>query len=107
MASKAPPRIFSPTRRIAARRRMLALQDRPDAPRYLIDDMVGDVLERLAFLRFEPATALVIGDYSGELARALSARGVQVTDAEPALGFAEEQPYPFEGFDLIVSLGTL
>ncbi|MCJ2186398.1 methyltransferase domain-containing protein [Novosphingobium beihaiensis] len=107
MASKAPPRIFSPSRRIAARQRMLALQAQPDAPRYLIDDMVEDVLERLAFLRFEPASALIVGDYSGELARALSARGVTVTEAEPAQGFAEEQPYPFEGFDLIASLGTL
>lgn len=107
MASKAPPRIFSSVRRIAARRRMLALQALPDAPRYLIDDMVEDVLERLAFLRFAPAKALIAGDYSGELARTLTAQGVAVTEAEPALGFAEEQPYPFEGFDLIASLGTL
>ncbi|KHK91953.1 class I SAM-dependent methyltransferase [Novosphingobium malaysiense] len=107
MASKAPPRIFSPTRRMAARRRMVAFQAKRDAPRYLIDDMVEDVMERLAFLRFEPGRALVIGDYSGELGRALAAHGVSVTEAEPAQGFAEEQPYPFEGFDLIVSLGTL
>jgi hypothetical protein len=107
MASTAPPRIFSPARRIAARQRMLALQRRPDPARYLIDDMVEDVLERLAFLRFEPATALVIGDYSGALARELIGCGVAVTEAEPAAGFAEEQPYPVEGFDLIASLGTL
>lgn len=107
MASKAPPRIFSPTRRLAARRRMLRLQALPDAPRYMIDDMVEDVLERLAFLRFEPANALIVGDYSGELGRTLEARGVDVTQAEPAQGFVEEQPYPFEGFDLIASLGTL
>lgn len=107
MASKAPPRIFSPARRLALRRRMLALQKRPDAPRYIIEDMVEDVLERMSFLRFEPAQALVIGDYSGALAQALHARGVDVTQAEPALGFAEEQPFPFEGFDLIASLGTL
>jgi SAM-dependent methyltransferase len=107
MASKAPPHIFSPARRIAARRRMLALQARPDPARYLIDDMVEDVLERLAFLRFEPTSALVIGDYSGALARELAARGVAVAEAEPGLGFGEEQPFPFDGFDLIASLGTL
>ncbi|MCT2400764.1 methyltransferase domain-containing protein [Novosphingobium mangrovi (ex Huang et al. 2023)] len=107
MATKAPPRIFSSHRRLAVRRRMLALQALPDAPRYLIDDMVEDVQERLAFLRFEPKTALVIGDYSHALARALTAQGVAVTEVEPADGFAEEQPYPFEGFDLIVSLGCL
>ncbi|KQM17555.1 methyltransferase domain-containing protein [Novosphingobium sp. Leaf2] len=107
MASKAPPRIFSPARRLALRRRMLALQSRADAPRYIIEDMVEDVLERLSFLRFEPARALVIGDYSGALSQTLLARGVAVTQAEPALGFAEEQPFPFDGFDLIASLGTL
>jgi SAM-dependent methyltransferase len=107
MASKAPPRIFSPTRRIALRRRMLALQQRPNAPRYLIDDMVEDVLERLSFLRFEPATALVVGDYSGALAAQMEARGVVVTQVEAAFGFEEERPFPFEGFDLIASLGTL
>lgn len=107
MASKAPPRIFSPARRIAARRRMLALQQQADPARYLIDDMVEDVLERLSFLRFEPKTALVIGDYSGALARDLALLGVVVTQAEPGLDFVEEQPFPFEGFDLIASLGTL
>ena len=107
MAGNAPPRIFSMTRRRALRRRMLALQSMPDAPRYLIDDMVEDVLERLSFLRFEPARALVVGDYSGQLAAALAARGVTVTEVEPASGFDEEQPYPFEGFDLVASLGTL
>ncbi|PNU06132.1 methyltransferase [Novosphingobium guangzhouense] len=111
MASKAPPRIFSPTRRVAQRRRMLRLQQQPDAPRYLIDDMVEDVLERLSFLRMQPKTALVVGDYSGSLGMALRAQGTTVTEADPATGFAEEQPLngqgPFEGFGLIASLGTL
>lgn len=107
MASKAPPCIFSPTRRLAARRRMLSLQGGPDAPRYLIEDMIEDVVERLAFLRFEPGNALVVGDWTGGLARSLSARGVAVIEVEPAEGFNEEHPYPFERFDLIVSLGTL
>ncbi len=111
MAGNAPPRIFSMSRRRALRQRMLALQALPDAPRYMIDDMVEDVQERLAFLRFEPARALVVGDYSGELPRALRARGVAVSEEQPACGFDEEQPYPFaypfEGFDLIASLGTL
>ncbi|GFE76570.1 bifunctional 2-polyprenyl-6-hydroxyphenol methylase/3-demethylubiquinol 3-O-methyltransferase UbiG [Novosphingobium sp. TCA1] len=107
MASKAPPRIFSPTRRIAARRRALALQQQPDAPRYIHEDMVEDVLERLAFLRFEPKRALVIGDFTGQLARELASRGAEVIEAEPAQGFDEEAPFPFEGLDFIASLGTL
>lgn len=107
MSSKAPPRIFSPRRRLAVRRRMLALQRLPDAPRYLIEDMVEDVLERVAFLRFAPATALIVGDYSGALGRALTAQGVAVTAGDPATGLEEERPYPFGSFDLIASMGTL
>jgi SAM-dependent methyltransferase len=107
MASSSPPTIFSPARRIAARRRMRALQARADAPRYLIEDMVEDVRERLAFLRHAPKTALVIGDWTGELARSLEASGCAVTGAAPEDGFAEEVPFPFGGFDLVASLGTL
>jgi SAM-dependent methyltransferase len=111
-APAAPPRIFSPQRRAAARRRLLALQQRPDAPRYVMEDMVEDALDRLAFLRHRPQTALVMGDFTGAMAQALTSQGVQVTSADvvahgnaPAL--AEESPWPFSGFDLIVSLGTL
>ena len=84
---------------------MLRVQRGPvHAPRYLIDDMVDDVAERLAFLRHEPRNSLVVGDWS----RALRLRlGGVVTEAEPADGFDEERPYPFAGFDFIASLGTL
>ncbi|MCA8905069.1 MAG: methyltransferase domain-containing protein, partial [Hyphomonas sp.] len=107
MADKAPPVIFAPRRRIALRRRMLALQALPDAPRYLMADMVEDVLDRLSFLRLEPKNALVIGDYTGALAEALSDQGVVASCADPADGFDEELPFPSTGFDFIASLGTL
>ena len=107
MASSTPPTIFAPARRLAVRRRLRRLQARDDAPSYLLDDMIEDVLERLAFLRVEPGRALVIGDWTGALARALSARGADVSQADLADGFDEERPYPAGGFDLIVSLGTL
>ena len=108
----APPRIFAPHRRAATRRRLLALQRRPDAPRYVMEDMVEDALDRLAFLRHTPATALIVGDFTGTMAQALSAQGVAVTSADVvahdgALALAEETPWPFADFDLIVSLGTL
>lgn len=106
-APPAPPRIFSSARRIAVRKRASVLQQAPDAPHYLIDDMVEDVEERLSFLRFEPKRALIVGDWTGSLARSLAARGVDVVEAEPATGFDEERPYPFDGFDFIASLGTL
>ena len=103
----APPRIFSLKRRLAVRERMLAAQGRPDAPRYLLDDMIEDVVERLAFLQHRPKRALLIGDTGGILAAALATAETQVLSVEPARGFAEEQPYPDTGFDLIASLGTL
>jgi len=108
-----PPTIFSPQRRIAVRRRMRALQSRDDAARFVIDDMVDDVLDRLAFLRHAPARALVVGDFTGALATALRDQGVAVTCADPApiadeRAIDEERPYTFgQDFDLIVSLGTL
>jgi SAM-dependent methyltransferase len=112
MASSAPPRIFSATRRRAVRQRRAGLQRNADAPRYVMDDMVEDVLERLAFLRHRPARALLIGDWSGDLARALAAQGCALERGDPAPASGEtevdeELPLPFGTFDLIVSLGTL
>jgi SAM-dependent methyltransferase len=107
MASPAPPPIFAPSRRLAARRRILSLQEHADAPRYLMEDMVEDVLDRIGFLRLEPRNALVIGDWTGALTAALSAQGVVTTSADPLDGHDEERPLPSTGFDLIASLGTL
>jgi SAM-dependent methyltransferase len=102
MVNAAPPQIFSITRRLALRRRMLALQARPGAPRYLIGDMIEDVIERLGFLRIEPRRALVIGDWTGRLSRQLGTE-----QREPSDGFDEERPYPEGGYDFIASLATL
>lgn len=107
MAAPSPPRIFSPQRRLAARRRMLRAQQAADAPRYLLDDMIEDVIERLAFLRHVPRHALLIGDVGGRLADALRGSDRQITAIEPGDGFDEEAPYPQTGFDFIASLGTL
>ena len=103
----AAPTIFSATRRPAVRRRMRRLQEAVDAPRYLLDDMIEDVVERLAFLRHHPRNALVIGDYSRSLAAGLRERGAEVRETAPEDGLDEEQPLPFAGFDFIASLGTL
>jgi SAM-dependent methyltransferase len=106
MAS-APPTIFSPSRRAAARRRIAGLQQHPDAARFVIEDVVEDTLERLAFLRHETARALVIGEWTGELAKRLRKPGTEVVEAEPGDGFDEERPFPFEGFDFVASVATL
>ncbi len=112
MARNAPPSIFSAARRSAVRQRRAVLQRHADAPRYVMEDMIEDVLERLAFLRHQPARALLIGDWTGALAHALAAQGCAVGryDPSPAHGEApldEERPIPSSSFDLIVSLGTL
>ncbi|MCB2048154.1 MAG: class I SAM-dependent methyltransferase [Novosphingobium sp.] len=107
MVSTSPPSIFSSKRRRAVRQRMMDLQFRPDAPRYLAQDYAEDGLERLAFLRKEPGKALVIGDVTGTLAAALERQGAQVSSVDPATGFDEEQPNSGSGYDLIASLGTL
>jgi len=107
MDRPAPPTVFAPARRLAMRQRARRLQDRADAAAYVLHDMVEDVMERLGFLRHQPAQALVVGDWSEALVAALVAQGTQVDTAEPAVGFVEDAPYPTSGFDLIVSLGTL
>jgi SAM-dependent methyltransferase len=107
------PTIFSAARRGAVRRRMHGLQKQGEAARYIADDMAEDVLERLAFLRHEPARALIEGDVTGSIAAALTARGCEVVraDLQPTSGeiaIDEELPRPFSGgFDLCVNLGTL
>lgn len=106
-----PPRIFDPRRRTAVRQRMLALQLRADAARYLYADVAEDIAERLAFLRHRPASALVIGDAARLLDAPLEVLGAAITHADPAPGLApleldQEQPWPVGGFDLIVSAFT-
>jgi SAM-dependent methyltransferase len=103
MASQVPT-IFSPHRRQASARRALHLQTRPEAARFLMEDMIEDVLERLAFIRHEAHRALVMGDFTGELAKALRAQGAEVAVPD---ALDEERPYPRDDFDLIVSLATL
>lgn len=107
MTQLGPPRIFDKQRRAAVRRRAIMRQKRPDAARFVLDDMAEDVLDRIGFVRLEPQRALVVGDLTGGLAQALRGQGCTVETAEPADGFEEETPYLIAGFDLIASLGTL
>jgi SAM-dependent methyltransferase len=102
----APPRIFDPARRRAARRRALARQANAGAARFVLEDMIEDVAERLSFVRQPPGEALVIGDRTGVLVRDLVAQGHDVISRDVD-ALDEELPYPVAGFDLVVSLGTL
>ena len=106
MDNRAPPRIFSRQRRKAGYRRALVRQSQRDAARYVLDDMVEDVLDRLEFMRFEPARVLVIGDWTGTLALSLRGRGSQVEEANVRT-LDEERPLDGGPYDLIVSLASL
>ena len=106
MGQPAPPVIFAPARRLAVRRRMLHAQRAEQAPRYLLDDMVADVIERIAFLRHTPRRVLAIGDL-GALARQLASPDCEVTELDPGAQFDQEAPFPVGAFDTVVSLGTL
>lgn len=104
--SSTPPRIFERRRRLAVRQRLMGRQEVEGAARFAIDDMIVDVLERLAFVRQQPGEALVIGDWTGALTPELVAQGHEVMwrDIDE---LDEEAPYPSGGFDLIAGLGTL
>jgi SAM-dependent methyltransferase len=111
MAS-APPTIFSPSRRLAARRRMLRAPKGHDRARFVIDDMVEDVLERLAFLRHQPERSLIIGDASFGLGHRIDPTGGSVLEAD-IVGYFDhlaidlEKPLPHGPFDFIACLGLL
>ncbi len=103
MTSHAPPRIFSRQRRIAGLRRARVRQAHRDAARYILDDMVEDVLDRLEFIRLSPGRVLVIGDWTGTLALSLRGAGAEV-DEHDAASLDEERPLDGGPYDLIVSL---
>ena len=99
----APPRIFSDRRRLARRERALRQQEEPG---FVLDDMVEDVMERLAFMRHEPKRSLVIGDTGGRLSDALDGK-VKQADLAGEHAIDLEGPYPAGGYDLIAVLGLL
>ncbi|KLE35513.1 methyltransferase domain-containing protein [Aurantiacibacter luteus] len=104
--TEAPPLIFSPVRRRSRHARIAGLQRREHAARYVIDDMIAEIAERLAFVRREPGAAAVVGDWTGDLAAYLERSGHAITRFDAAT-LDEELPWPTGEFDLVVSLGTL
>ena len=91
---------------MAGLRRALVRQSQRDAARYIMDDMVEDVLERLEFMRLSPARVLVIGDWTGTLALSLRGNGARVEETD-VRQLDEEAPLPSGPYDLIVSLASL
>jgi SAM-dependent methyltransferase len=91
---------------------MLRLPQGPDRARFVLDDMVDDVIERLAFLRHEPKRSMVIGDASFRLGQHLDPSGGSVVEAD-IVGYSDhceldlEQPLPNGPYDFIACLGLL
>jgi hypothetical protein len=104
MTAAVIPTIFNPARRTLRFARARHRLRRPDAARFIFDDMIEDTAERLGFLRHQPARALVLGDITGMLAPLLRAGGAAVS--EPG-ALDLEAPHPDGGHDLIVVLGLL
>ena len=98
------PTIFSPRRHHQRVRRAIRRQSTPDAARFLLDDMVEDTLERLAFLRHRPAHALILGDWTGTLAASLRDKGSETSEAVTG---NLEVPFASTGHDLIAVTGLL
>ena len=107
-----PPEIFS--RQLRRLRRDRAA---PAFARYSFvrDTIVEALLDRLDLVKRDFAHALDLGTADGNLARALEARGIQVTASDAGARFAgdgvqcdeDRLPFPSESFDLIVSAGVL
>ena len=109
MASTPPPTIFSDKRRLTKRRRAIA---QAGSERFLLDEMVEDVIERLAFLRFEPKRALLLGDASFKLRGKLDQISETILEADIVgyfdhIEFDLERPLPHGPFDLIACFGLL
>ena len=98
--NSAVPHIFSNQRRRLRYERSLARQQRPGAARWLIDAMVEDVLERLAFLRWHGASVLISGLGGDAVAAALE-------QPAPRSPIGLDRPLAGGPYDLIVSLGEL
>ena len=103
MAQPQVPRIFDRRQAAAKWARARSRRALQDGVSYLTDTIAGDIAERLEFMRFEPDSALIVGEAKGELQAKLIAKGA--TGRIGKLGeFDEEQPGPQNMFDLIVHL---
>ena len=105
----APPRIFSAERQAAAFRRAVRRQQEPDAARFLFDDMLEEVKERLSFMQVNPASVLVIGDPTGLLVGAFR-QTTRHVEWVPAGAWDGDTPLDLDAFDLILfdaSLATI
>lgn len=104
MEAASPPTIFSARRRALRQARAVVRQSARAAAHYLIDDIAEDLAERLAFLRYQPIRAAVLGDLRGTLTQVLEDGGAGVSTLSPDV---LDTPWPVSGFDFIAVIGLL
>lgn len=106
-----PPRIFSPRRRLNARRRMAAAAVGGETVSTVVREIAADAVDRLGFLNRRFDKVLAIGDTTGAFGEGLAAMGSAVERADPAglgsIAIDEESPLPVGPYDLVASLGLL
>jgi hypothetical protein len=94
------PKIFAEHRRIARLARAAVRQrNHADAANFLLNEIAEDMIERLSFVRIEPARSLVIGPCPAPLAAYLgqgTAKLAHAEAADPALPLSGG-PYNFIG----------
>jgi SAM-dependent methyltransferase len=91
---------------------MLRLEPTNSPARFVLGDMVEDVIERLAFLRHRPQRSLIIGDASFRLGHHIDPDGGSIVEADIVgyfdhFDFDLEQPLPHGPYDFIACLGLL
>lgn len=103
MSTQSVPRIFDRRKASAKWARSRDRQRLHGGASYLSDTIADDIAERLDFMQVEPKRALIVGDASGSLTKALASKGVDGKVGH--LGeFDEERPGPTGAYDLVVHL---
>lgn len=104
MTKPTVPRIFSHERRTLRAERAERRSGQVECASWLQGEIEHDLIERIGFMKIDPARALILGRGHGLIDAALARQGCQVS----AMRFpAEEQPVADGPFDLIVSLAHL
>lgn len=100
------PQIFSRRRRVLRYERAFKSQRAGTAARWLVDDMVEEILDRVAFMNIAEGRAFINGGLTDALARGLGERGIETSEGGPD-SVNEEVPWNDPFFPYIFSMQTL
>ncbi|TRD09892.1 methyltransferase [Erythrobacter insulae] len=100
---RSPPKIFNRRRALTKWRRSESRRAFRSETAYLTNALADDVAERLEFMNLAPKHALLVGDCHDELALRLQ-NSAEKLSKQSLFERDDEQPGPFEEYDLIVHL---